>query len=106
MKIIIKCTYTYNNMLHIIFRPFETIHLNAPKGVNDYTERYIANAIDPILAEQGIKRNWDKKTWEAIHNEMSKRIPVDSLPDRCKWRDFRLLELATHKKKMEEQGKI
>ena len=78
------------NILNI-YRPFETIHLNAPKGVNDYTERYIANAIDPILAEQGIKRNWDKKTWEAIHDEMSKRIPVDSLPDRCKWRDFRLL---------------
>eukprot|EP01083_Nonionella_stella_P200472 734078_1 len=65
--------------------PFETIHLNAPKGVNDYTERYIKNAIDPILAEQGIKRIWNKKTWEGIHNDMSKKIPVDELPNRCKW---------------------
>eukprot|EP00483_Globobulimina_turgida_P006039 UN06049 len=86
--------------------PFETIHLNASKGVNDYIERYIANCIDPVLTDQGIQRKWNKETWRKIHDEMSKRVPVDSLPDRCRWRDFRLLELATHKNKMENETKM
>jgi len=77
--------------------PFETIHLNAPNGVKDYCNRYGAN-IEVVSKEQSDTRSWSGETAEKVHEEMCKKIPVDSLPERRNLRDKRLAALAVHRK--------
>lgn len=80
--------------------PFETIHLNAPKGVNDYCHRYVESCIHPVLAQMfGTSfEKWTPEIWNKIHKNMEETVcKADKIGNRCAWRDNRLLNLANHK---------
>jgi len=90
--------------------PFETIHLNAPKGVNDYCDRYVDSCIHPVLSKMfkadkegnDAFPHWTPEVWEKIHQEMEEKVcPADGVGDRCQWRDNRLLNLAVHKREQD-----
>jgi L-gulonate 3-dehydrogenase len=78
--------------------PFETIDLNAPKGVRDYAERY--QYIYENLFQQMQRRvDWSGDVMTMIEQERRKKLPADKLQERQVWRDKRLMALTAHKKK-------
>ena len=85
----------------IIYRPFETIHLNAPNGVNDYCKRYVDSCIHPVIAQMfgSSFEKWRPEVWEKIHKNMEETAcKQNEIKNRCEWRDNRLLNLANHKR--------
>jgi len=85
--------------------PFETIHLNAPKGVNDYCERYGAN-IENVCQEQCNVRTFGGATGDAIHQAICATVPVDQLPARCVWRDEQLGALSAHRREQATKEEV
>jgi 3-hydroxyacyl-CoA dehydrogenase len=82
--------------------PFETIDLNAPGGVRDYVERY--QRIYSNIFPQMLRRvDWGGDVMETVEAERSKRLPRKDLGDRQVWRDRRLMALAAHKKKSDQE---
>lgn len=82
--------------------PFETIDLNAPGGVRDYVERY--QGIYSNIFPQMLRRvDWAGEVMKTVEAERSKRLPRESLGDRQVWRDRRLMALAAHKKKSDQE---
>ena len=82
--------------------PFETIDLNAPGGVRDYVERY--QGIYSNIFPQMLRRvDWAGDVMKTVEAERSKRLPRESLGDRQVWRDRRLMALAAHKKKSDQE---
>lgn len=82
--------------------PFETIDLNAPGGVRDYVERY--QSIYSNIFPQMLRRvDWAGDVMEAVEADRRKRLPQDSLGERQVWRDRRLMALAAHKKKSDQE---
>ncbi|WP_417692469.1 3-hydroxyacyl-CoA dehydrogenase [Roseibium sp.] len=80
--------------------PFETIDLNAPAGVRDYAQRYqgmFANMFTQMLT----RVNWDGPVMDAVESNRRERLPADKLEERQKWRDRRLMALASHKRQQE-----
>jgi len=73
--------------------PFQTIDLNAPKGVNDYCERY-SSSILRVVDSQDHARRWKPETWTQMHASMRKEVPMESRSDRVQWRNNRLMEIA------------
>jgi len=76
--------------------PFETIDLNAPKGVRDYVERYYG-LYRTILASMH-EVDWRGDLLDSIEAQRRERLPADSLGERQAWRDRRLMALAAHKR--------
>ncbi|MBE1711280.1 MULTISPECIES: 3-hydroxyacyl-CoA dehydrogenase [Mesorhizobium] len=82
--------------------PFETIDLNAPGGVRDYVDRY--QGIYSNIFPQMLRRvDWAGEVMATVEAERSKRLPRGSLGDRQVWRDRRLMALAAHKKKSDQE---
>ncbi|TRC74596.1 3-hydroxyacyl-CoA dehydrogenase [Mesorhizobium sp. WSM4307] len=82
--------------------PFETIDLNAPGGVRDYVDRY--QGIYSNIFPQMLRRvDWAGDVMKTVEAERSKRLPRESLGDRQVWRDRRLMALAAHKKKSDQE---
>lgn len=82
--------------------PFETIDLNAPGGVRDYVERY--QAIYSNIFPQMLRRvDWAGEVMETVEAERRKRLPREELGERQVWRDRRLMALAAHKKKSDQE---
>ena len=82
--------------------PFETIDLNAPGGVRDYVERY--QGIYSNIFPQMLRRvDWAGGVMKTVEAERSKRLPRENLGDRQVWRDRRLMALAAHKKKSDQE---
>ncbi|MER9134294.1 3-hydroxyacyl-CoA dehydrogenase [Mesorhizobium sp. M0768] len=82
--------------------PFETIDLNAPGGVRDYVERY--QAIYSNIFPQMLRRvDWAGEVMETIEAERRKHLPREELGERQVWRDRRLMALAAHKKKSDQE---
>ncbi|MGX5827093.1 3-hydroxyacyl-CoA dehydrogenase [Mesorhizobium sp. 43Arga] len=82
--------------------PFETIDLNAPGGVRDYVDRY--QGIYSNIFPQMLRRvDWAGEVMATVEAERSKRLPRESLGDRQVWRDRRLMALAAHKKKSDQE---
>ncbi|MER8398213.1 3-hydroxyacyl-CoA dehydrogenase [Mesorhizobium sp. M0306] len=82
--------------------PFETIDLNAPGGVRDYVERY--QTIYSNIFPQMLRRvDWAGEVMETVEAERRKRLPREELGDRQVWRDRRLMALAAHKKKSDQE---
>ena len=82
--------------------PFETIDLNAPGGVRDYVERY--QGIYSNIFPQMLRRvDWAGDVMKTVEAERSKRLPRENLGDRQVWRDRRLMALAAHKKKSDQE---
>ncbi len=82
--------------------PFETIDLNAPGGVRDYVERYqplYAN----IFPQTQRRVDWAGEVLEAVEGDRRAALPKDRLADRQVWRDRRLMALAAHKKRSDEE---
>lgn len=82
--------------------PFETIDLNAPKGVRDYVERYesIYDNIHPSMCRRA---QWGGKVLDEIEADRRKVLPEDKLGERQVWRDKRLMALAAHKLQAEKE---
>jgi 3-hydroxyacyl-CoA dehydrogenase len=80
--------------------PFETIDLNAPKGVRDYVERY--DGLYQTLAGDHRKRaDWAGEVLDRIEAERRALLPEERLSERQLWRDRRLMALIRWKR---EQG--
>jgi 3-hydroxyacyl-CoA dehydrogenase len=82
--------------------PFETIDLNAPGGVRDYARRYqqIYARIFPSTQE---RVDWSGPAMDGIEAERRARLPAEKLAERAAWRDRRLMALAAHKKRAEDE---
>ncbi len=82
--------------------PFETIDLNAPGGVRDYAERY--QSIYSNIFPQMLRRvDWAGEVMAVVEADRRKRLPRDSLGARQVWRDRRLMALAAHKRKSDQE---
>ncbi|TPK61608.1 3-hydroxyacyl-CoA dehydrogenase [Mesorhizobium sp. B2-4-19] len=82
--------------------PFETIDLNAPGGVRDYVDRY--QGIYSNIFPQMLRRvDWAGDVMKTVEAERSERLPRENLGDRQVWRDRRLMALAAHKKKSDQE---
>lgn len=81
--------------------PFETIDLNAPGGVRDYVERY-----HPLFTRmhetQQHMADWKGGLLDGIEADRRKKLPKDKLVERQVWRDRRLMALAAHKRRADE----
>ena len=82
--------------------PFETMHLNAD-GIKDYCMKYGAN-IHAVCNSQCSSRPLSGLTLDVVKEAMEKKIPVEQLNARRKWRDSRLAALAIHQKDMTWAG--
>ncbi|TPL92501.1 3-hydroxyacyl-CoA dehydrogenase [Mesorhizobium sp. B2-3-12] len=82
--------------------PFETIDLNAPGGVRDYVDRY--QGIYSNIFPQMLRRvDWAGEGMATVEAERNKRLPRENLGERQVWRDRRLMALAAHKKKSDQE---
>jgi 3-hydroxyacyl-CoA dehydrogenase len=77
--------------------PFETIELNAPRGIADYCERYVP-WFRRYVAEMPTAQVWDDAQWRATAAEWGS-VPTDSeIAQKNAWRDDRLAALVAHKR--------
>ena len=82
--------------------PFETIDLNAPGGVRDYVDRY--QSIYSNIFPQMLRRvDWAGEVMKTVEADRSARLPRENLAVRQVWRDRRLMALAAHKRKSDEE---
>ncbi|XP_062583587.1 lambda-crystallin-like [Saccostrea cucullata] len=83
--------------------PLQTMHLNAD-GIVDYCKRYADGAYN-VQKEtfKPIPVQYDVETAEKIQAEYNASIPLDKIPDKRKWRDTRLANLAKMKKQLEDK---
>ncbi len=82
--------------------PFETIDLNAPGGVADYIERY--QPIYANISKQASRRvDWAGDVLNAVERDRRNRLALSDLNDRQKWRDRKLMALAAHKRRSNEE---
>ncbi|MER9137043.1 3-hydroxyacyl-CoA dehydrogenase [Mesorhizobium sp. M0830] len=82
--------------------PFETIDLNAPGGVRDYVERY--QSIYSNIFPQMLRRvDWAGEVMKTVESDRRERLPRENLGERQVWRDRRLMALAAHKKKSDQE---
>lgn len=80
--------------------PFETIDLNAPKGVVDYGQRYgpLYRDIDRLRSDDD---PWDTATLAALGLERRTQLPSAGLAERQAWRDRRLMALMAHQRNID-----
>jgi L-gulonate 3-dehydrogenase len=78
--------------------PFETIDLNAPGGVRDYAERY-QGIYANIFPTVQWRADWTGPLIETVESERRAVLAADGLGERQAWRDRRLMALAAHKRK-------
>lgn len=82
--------------------PFETIDLNAPGGVRDYVERY-QSIYSNIFPQTRHRVDWAGDVLATIEADRRKKLSSDALVARQVWRDRRLMALAAHKRKSDEE---
>lgn len=84
--------------------PLQTMHLNAD-GIVDYCKRYADGAYN-VQKEtfKPIPVQYDVETAEKIQAEYNASIPLDKIPEKRKWRDARLANLAKMKKHLEKDS--
>lgn len=76
--------------------PFETIDLNAPGGITDYSARLGGMYHD--MAAKRVARPWPEETIRKAGEERRQALPEGDLADRRAWRDAALTRLAAFKK--------
>lgn len=80
--------------------PFQTIDLNAPRGINDYFARF-GSTMERVLTDMTFPTTWNEQTVEKIDEFMRSKYPIgencSEINAKKIWRDQRLLELAKHK---------
>ena len=77
--------------------PFETIELNAPRGIADYCERYVP-WFRRYVADIATAEVWDDANWRAAAAAWGPAPPADDLARKSAWRDDRLAALVAHKR--------
>ena len=82
--------------------PFETIDLNAPGGVRDYAERY-QRIYARIFPSTKWRADWSGPAMDVIEAERRERLPAARLDERAAWRDRRLMALAAHKRRADQE---
>jgi len=82
-------------MRYSFMGPFQTIDLNAPKGVSDYCNRYL-EGIYKILVAQDNTRRFSPETVNKIDEHQRSLYPQEKLGETCAWRDKRLMTLTAH----------
>ncbi|MEJ8569964.1 3-hydroxyacyl-CoA dehydrogenase [Microbaculum marinum] len=73
--------------------PFETIDLNAPGGISDYAERLGGLYLD-IARQRSDPQPWSRNLIARADAERRGALPKESLGERTKWRDRRLMALS------------
>lgn len=86
-------------MRYAFIGPMETIHLNAPEGMEDYMKRY-GEGITRVLNSFGPVPDFSGESFKSIAKEMNELIPNDRqhLSARIERRDQLLMALAKLKK--------
>ncbi len=82
--------------------PFETIDLNAPGGVRDYVERYQGLYVN-LFSQMQRRVDWAGPVLDGIEAARRERLPSGDLAKRQVWRDRRLMALAAHKKRADDE---
>ena len=77
--------------------PMQTIHLNAPKGMAQYVERY-GGMYDSFGLGPYDSSDWEKTVGEKLLSEFEQTIPVTEIPQAQAKRDRKLMALLRHKK--------
>jgi 3-hydroxyacyl-CoA dehydrogenase len=77
--------------------PFETIELNAPRGIADYCERYVP-WFRRYVADAPPATTWDDANWRAAAAAWGPAPPASELARKSAWRDDRLAALVAHKR--------
>ena len=77
--------------------PFETIELNAPRGIADYCERYVP-WFRRYVADIATAQVWDDANWRAAAAACGPAPSEDELARKSAWRDDRLAALVAHKR--------
>jgi L-gulonate 3-dehydrogenase len=77
--------------------PFETIDLNAPAGIRDYSDRY-QGIYSGIFQSTQWRVDWSGPVMDKVESERRERLAADKLGERQAWRDRRLIALAAHKR--------
>jgi len=80
--------------------PFETIDLNAPAGVRDYVARF--GPAFARMAEGAAPIPWTGAVLDQVEAERRACLPASELAARQAWRDRRLMALAAHKQRAEQ----
>lgn len=75
--------------------PFETIDLNAPRGLADYAAR-LAPGFYEFVKQGEPAQPWSAEVIGKAHDECRTRVAESELPARQAWRDRRLMALAAH----------
>ena len=75
--------------------PFETIDLNAPRGLADYAAR-LAPGFFEFVKQGEPAAPWSADVIARAHDECRSRVAESELPARQVWRDRRLMALAAH----------
>ncbi|XP_074599802.1 lambda-crystallin-like [Brevipalpus obovatus] len=88
-------------MRYAFIGPWETAHLNA-NGMQDYFDKY-ADGILRVLDDMGPNRKFEGETAKKIADQLTKKIPLDKLRDRIKWRDENLIALSQVKRRNSSQ---
>jgi 3-hydroxyacyl-CoA dehydrogenase len=78
--------------------PFETIDLNAPGGVRDYVARYQAIYVD-LFQQMQRRVDWGGEVLDIVERERRRLLPEESIGERLKWRDRRLMALIAQKRR-------
>jgi 3-hydroxyacyl-CoA dehydrogenase len=77
--------------------PFETIDLNAPGGVRDYVQRY-QNIYERLFPQMQRRVDWAGPALDTVELQRRRRMPLEAIEERLRWRDRRLMALAAHKR--------
>ncbi|MCY4600017.1 MAG: 3-hydroxyacyl-CoA dehydrogenase [Acidobacteria bacterium] len=75
--------------------PFETIDLNAPRGLADYAAR-LGPGFFEFVKQGEPAQPWSDDVIAKAHDECRSRVEESELPARQAWRDRRLMALAAH----------
>ncbi len=77
--------------------PFETIELNAPRGVADYCERYVP-WFRRYVADLPPASVWDDASWQRAVAAWGRSPDAAQIAEKSAWRDERLAALVAHKR--------
>ncbi|MFZ6762922.1 3-hydroxyacyl-CoA dehydrogenase [Pseudoroseomonas sp. WGS1072] len=75
--------------------PFETIDLNAPGGIADYSAR-LAPLYHDIALSRRDPQPWSQQAIASAERELRQSLPQDRLGERTDWRNRRLMALVAH----------
>jgi L-gulonate 3-dehydrogenase len=81
--------------------PFETIDLNANRGIAEYCEKLGPMYFD-LAKDQADPRPWSQALVAAIEQQLRTRTPADHLAERRLWRDRQLARLAAMKRSVDQ----